>query len=50
MIMSIMMEATNDPEIRSVIHTAMSGSPRYPMKIATTNPKRAQFWITSGMQ
>jgi len=38
-IMSIMMEASSDPEIRSVIHTVVSGSPRYPMKIATTNPK-----------
>ena len=39
MIMSIMMEASSDPEIISVIHTVMRGSPRSQMKRAPTNPK-----------
>jgi len=41
--MSIMMEASSDPEIRSTMETAGSRSPPYRMKIAPTNPKVAQF-------
>jgi len=41
--MSIMMEASSDPEIMSTMQTAMSGSPADLMRIAQTNPKVAQF-------